>query len=101
MAAMLAASLPVGSEWSYEVKWDGYRALLLKDGRRPRIISRNLKDLTADYLHIAAAAATVTPHAALLDGEIVALDVGYRLSRARGVVTPVEEREPGPAGAAD
>ena len=35
---------------------------------------RNLKDLTADYPHIAAAAGTVTSESALLDGEIVALD---------------------------
>jgi ATP-dependent DNA ligase len=32
MAARLAAKLPEGSEWLYELKLDGYRALLLKDG---------------------------------------------------------------------
>jgi DNA ligase D-like protein (predicted ligase) len=73
MAATLASSLPVGPQWSYEVKWDGYRALLLKDGSRTKLISRNLKDLTADYPHIAAAAKSL-PDSVLLDGEIVALD---------------------------
>ena len=53
MAASVAPSLPVGPQWSYEVKWDGYRALLVKDGSRTRLVSRNLKDLTADYPHIA------------------------------------------------
>lgn len=57
MAATLASALPVGPHWSYEVKWDGYRALLLKNGTRTKLVSRNLKDLTAVYPHIAAAAA--------------------------------------------
>jgi bifunctional non-homologous end joining protein LigD len=56
------------------VKWDGYRALLLKEGSRTRLISRNLKDLSASYPHIVTAASTVSPHALILDGEIVALD---------------------------
>ena len=49
MLATTAAVLPVGNEWSYEVKWDGYRTLALKDGARVRLLSRNLKDLTAAY----------------------------------------------------
>ena len=30
-AAQLVEVLPDGDEWLYELKWDGYRALLLKD----------------------------------------------------------------------
>jgi bifunctional non-homologous end joining protein LigD len=74
MMATVAANAPVGEQWSYEVKWDGYRALLLKDARRTRLLSRNLKDLTAAYPHIAAAASGLTPAPVMLDGEIVALD---------------------------
>ena len=73
MAASVASSLPVGSHLSCEVKWDGYRTLLLKDGTRVQLHSRNLKDLTADYPHIVVAASSL-PEAVLLDGEIVALD---------------------------
>jgi bifunctional non-homologous end joining protein LigD len=47
---------------------------LVNDGTRTRLISRNLKDLTADYAHIATAAPRVTAKPVLLDGEIVALD---------------------------
>jgi bifunctional non-homologous end joining protein LigD len=50
----------LGREWSYEVKWDGYRALLVNDDSRPRLISRNLKNVTADYAHIATAAGRVS-----------------------------------------
>lgn len=28
----MMATLPVSQSWSYEVKWDGYRALLIHEG---------------------------------------------------------------------
>ena len=74
MAATPAQALPTGAKWTYEVKWDGYRALLLKDGGRARLLSRNRKDLSRDYPQIVAAAASVGPQSVILDGEIVALD---------------------------
>ena len=46
MLATSAAALPEGPEWTYEVKWYGYRAIAVKDGDRVRILSRNAKDLT-------------------------------------------------------
>jgi bifunctional non-homologous end joining protein LigD len=75
MMATLASALPAGDFWTYEVKWDGYRALLVKEGSRARLLSRNLKDLTFDYPQIPAAAAALTRHDAIVDGEVVALDV--------------------------
>ena len=39
----------------YEVKFDGYRALLLKNGKRVQIRSRNDKDLTNTYPSVVAA----------------------------------------------
>lgn len=80
MMATVARELPVGGKWSYEVKWDGYRALLVKERTRTRLLSRNLKDLTSDYPHIAAAADRVTRDVMTLDGEIVALDADGRPS---------------------
>ena len=74
MMATLASTLPVGDDWTYEVKWDGYRAQLVKDGPRVRLVSRNLKDLTADYPQIPAAAVGLTRLDTIIDGEIVALD---------------------------
>jgi type IV secretory pathway VirB9-like protein len=55
MIAASATVLPTGDEWSYEVKWDGYRSLALKDGADVRLVSRNSKNLTAQYPAIAAA----------------------------------------------
>lgn len=47
MAARVVDRLPEGDDWLYEVKFDGYRALLIKDGERVRIRSRNDKDIPA------------------------------------------------------
>jgi bifunctional non-homologous end joining protein LigD len=74
MLATAATELPTGPGWSYEVKWDGYRALAVKDEVGTRLISRNDKDLTADYPEIVAALRSLPSKAFVLDGEIVALD---------------------------
>jgi DNA ligase D-like protein (predicted ligase) len=73
MAALPIKALPEGKEWLYEVKWDGYRALLIKNGEEVQIRSRNNKDLTAMYPTIAAAARRQKIKRIVLDGEIVAL----------------------------
>jgi ATP-dependent DNA ligase len=39
------------------VKWDGYRTLAIKDGARVTLLSRNLKDATAQYPTVARAVA--------------------------------------------
>src|SRR5215471_13517786 len=75
MLATPASSLPTGDAWTYEVKWDGYRAIAVKDGARVRLMSRNQKDLTRDYPTVVAAVAGIEPRKAILDGEIVALDI--------------------------
>ena len=80
MMAVSAATLPVGAEWSYEVKWDGYRAQAVKDGAVVSLASRNLKNITKQYPSVAAAAARVGAATAVLDGEIVALDAEGRPS---------------------
>jgi len=73
MAAQAVKALPEGPEWLYEPKLDGYRALLLKDEARIRILSRNEKDLTAMYPGIAAAGLRLNAGQMVIDGEIVAL----------------------------
>ena len=74
MAARLVDKLPEGDEWMYEVKFDGYRALLLKDGDKIRIRSRNDKDLTNAYPSVAGSGRKLKAERAVLDGEIVAVD---------------------------
>lgn len=80
MVASSATALPTGDEWSYEVKWDGYRALAIKDGRLVRLVSRNLKDLTGQYPAITNAIGKLKPKTAIFDGELVAVDQSGRPS---------------------
>jgi DNA ligase D-like protein (predicted ligase) len=73
MLATLAAELPRGGDWTYEVKFDGYRTIAIKSGKRVMLYSRNLKDVTRMYRSVAAAVATIQ-HDVVLDGEVIALD---------------------------
>ncbi len=80
MAARLVDALPEGREWLYEVKFDGYRALLLKNGRRVQIRSRNDNDLSRTYPTLTAAGTRLHADQAVVDGEIVAVDASGRPS---------------------
>jgi bifunctional non-homologous end joining protein LigD len=56
----------------YEVKLDGYRALLLKDADHVQLRSRN--DKTLAYPAVVAAGKRIQGESVVLDGEIVAVD---------------------------
>ena len=75
MLATPAEALPRGSGWLYEVKWDGYRAIVGVRGGEATLTSRNGKDLTGRFPALAKAveAAVRTPEC-VLDGEACALD---------------------------
>ena len=74
MAAQVVKKLPEGDDWIYELKFDGYRALIIKDEQRVELRSRNNKDLAGMYPGIAAADQRLKADQAVVDGEVVALD---------------------------
>ena len=74
MAAQVVKALPDGDDWIYELKFDGYRALVIKDEQRVELRSRKNKDLTGMYPGIPAAGQRLKADQAVVDGEIVALD---------------------------
>jgi DNA ligase D-like protein (predicted ligase) len=80
MAAQPTRALPEGPQWLYELKLDGYRALIIKDRDRIEIRSRNEKNLTAMYPAVARDARRLNAETAVVDGEIVALDAHGRPS---------------------
>ncbi len=75
MLATLVTELPAAGDWLYEVKFDGYRALAYVRGGECRLRSRNDNDLTGRFPQVAAAIArAVKGAAAVVDGEVCALD---------------------------
>jgi bifunctional non-homologous end joining protein LigD len=74
MLAELAAKIPGNESYSYEIKWDGIRVIIRKDGDSIKIISRNGNDLTDKFPKIVKEMADFDATSALLDGEIVCLD---------------------------
>jgi ATP-dependent DNA ligase len=63
------------SDWLFDMKYDGYRALCYLEQRRNRLISRNYNTMTRfEALAGQVAAALDEVHDAILDGEIIAAD---------------------------
>jgi bifunctional non-homologous end joining protein LigD len=73
----VAGQLPRGSEWAFEVKWDGIRALAdARDGRLA-LVTRGGGDVTDAFPELAGLAGLPD---VLLDGEVVAMDASGRPS---------------------
>ena len=79
MLSLAVSKLPAGPAWSYELKFDGYRALGLKTENRIQLLSRNGKDFTRRFSPLAAALEKL-PGETVVDGEIVAYDTQGRPS---------------------
>jgi DNA ligase D-like protein (predicted ligase) len=73
MLLLSKPSLPDSSDWIYEIKLDGYRAVAFKSGGRLYLRSRNDNDFSLRYPSIAAALRSI-PENTVLDGEVVAMD---------------------------
>ena len=65
-------------DWVFEMKWDGWRALLRADAGRSSLISRNRKSLDAMFPELGSLAAGFRAKSFLADGEVVALDAEGR-----------------------
>jgi bifunctional non-homologous end joining protein LigD len=75
MLATLAEAAPEnGAEWTYELKYDGFRAVVALTAGRLAMWSRNELDLAPRFPRIAEQLAKVKLDDAVLDGEIVATD---------------------------
>src|SRR4029078_8195787 len=69
--ATLSYTLRPAGEWLYEPKWDGFRALVFKDGDEIYTQSRDLKPLDRYFPELAAPFREQLPARCVLDGEIV------------------------------
>jgi bifunctional non-homologous end joining protein LigD len=80
MKPKLVEEAPATGDWLYELKFDGIRALAIKNGRTVQLISRNEKKLNDRFPEIAQAAAEFEAHECVVDGEVVAMDKEGRSS---------------------
>src|SRR5688572_18708641 len=72
--------LPRGEQWVYELKFDGFRGIGIKDGEHAWLVSRNGNDLSNRFRRITEAVRALPVKEAVLDGEIVCLDLEGRPS---------------------
>jgi bifunctional non-homologous end joining protein LigD len=67
----LAAKPPAGPDWVHEIKHDGYRLVVRRDGQAVRLLTRRGYDWTGRYPAIASAAAKLRAESFTVDGEAV------------------------------
>jgi bifunctional non-homologous end joining protein LigD len=70
---VLASTPPSGAGWVHEIKHDGYRMIVRRDGAAVRVYSRNGNDWTARLAGIAATAGQIEARSFTVDGEAVVL----------------------------
>jgi ATP-dependent DNA ligase len=73
MLARLSADIPLGA-YSYEPKWDGFRAIVFRDRDEVEIGSRNGRPMDRYFPEVVAAARAGLPERCVVDGEIVVPD---------------------------
>ena len=70
--------VPDRPEWLHEVKYDGYRLIIQRDGKRVRLFTGNGHDWSDRYPLIVEAALRIRVSTFVLDGEAVLLGVDGR-----------------------
>jgi ATP-dependent DNA ligase len=71
MLAKRVSELPEGQGWIFEPKWDGFRALIFRDGDDVVIQSRDEKTLNRYFPELLEPLKAQLPRRAVLDGELV------------------------------
>ena len=71
MLAKAVDALPDGDGWLYEPKWDGFRAIVFRDGDEVFTQSRDLKPLDRYFPELADPLRAALPDRAVVDGEVV------------------------------
>jgi ATP-dependent DNA ligase len=96
MLAKLVRALPRGDGITYEPKWDGFRALVVRDGDQIELWSRRARPLARYFPEIVEAVRALPERDLILDGEILvtsasgAFDFAALLSRLHPAPTRVE-----------
>jgi bifunctional non-homologous end joining protein LigD len=67
-------TLPESGEWQYEIKFDGYRTIAIKQYGEVRLFSRRGNSFNADHPETVAGLTSLRAKSFVLDGELVAID---------------------------
>src|SRR3954468_18588603 len=93
MLAKLSDDIPQTDGWLFEPKWDGFRALVFKDGDETYIQSRDLKPLNRYFPELEAPLRASLPDRCVLDGEVViAGDAGLQFESLLLRIHPAASR---------
>jgi ATP-dependent DNA ligase len=79
MEARQVDELPRGAGWQYEPKWDGFRCIARRNGKRVELLGRSGKSLARYFPEIVEALQKLEPRRFTLDGELV-IPAGKALS---------------------
>src|SRR5437660_2108108 len=71
MLAKRVSDLPRVGDWIFEPKWDGFRALVFRDGKEIFIQSRDAKPLNRYFPELVTVLLDQLPLRCVVDGEIV------------------------------
>ena len=71
MEARVVAELPVGPQWQYEPKWDGFRCLAFRDGASVDLRSKSGQPLARYFPEVVATLLALSAKRFVLDGELV------------------------------
>jgi ATP-dependent DNA ligase len=71
MLAKIADEIPAGDGYLFEPKWDGFRAIVFRQGNEAYIQSRDLRPLNRYFPELEKALAEALPKGCVVDGEIV------------------------------
>ena len=105
MLAKRIEELPAGEDWIYEPKWDGFRAIVFRDGEEVLIQSRDEKPLNRYFPELLTPLRRGLPTRYVADGEIVIVKGGaldfdelqLRLHPAASRVKLLSEKSPAAA----
>jgi ATP-dependent DNA ligase len=71
MEALLVDRIPEGEGWQYEPKWDGFRCLAFRDGKKIELQSKSGQPLGRYFPEVTASLLAIGAPKFVLDGEIV------------------------------
>jgi ATP-dependent DNA ligase len=93
MLARLTDEIPEGDGWSYEPKWDGFRAIVFRDGKKLEIQSRNEQPLARYFPELVERLLRALPERCVVDGEIIVPgDKGLDFDALLQRIHPAESR---------